>query len=148
MRFQAQNYNKTRTVKESQLVWYPIYSTVRQEYASSVQITNLKLQDTPFIQLSTLTQLDYSIFGVKRHEVRPYEYFDSVHCAIAYEFDLNLYHIDREAYNILDWLGDNGGLFIALLILLKGVLILFNYQAFENYLVKQLFRSQRRREHQ
>ena len=42
--------------------------------------------------------------------MRPYEYFDDVHIAITYEFDLNLYKIDRETYNFLDWLGDLGGL--------------------------------------
>ena len=74
--------------------------------------------------------------------MRPYEYFDDVHIAIAYEFDLNLYRIDREAYNFLDWLGDLGGLKEALTIMLAFVYGIFNYNKFENYLVSRLFRAE------
>ena len=78
--------------------------------------------------------------------MRPYEYFDDVHIAIAYEFDLNLYRIDREAYNLLDWLGDIGGLLEALLIILGFVFGVFKYHAFEDYLVSQLYRAAPREE--
>ena len=74
--------------------------------------------------------------------MRPYEYYDDVHIAIAYEFDLNLYRIDREAYNLLDWLGDLGGLKEALIIILGFIFGLFNYHTFEDYLVSQLYRGE------
>ena len=67
--------------------------------------------------------------------MRPYEYYDDVHIAVAYEFDLNLYRIDREAYNLLDWLGDLGGLKEAIMIILGFIFGLFNYHTFEDYLV-------------
>ena len=127
MRFQALSYDENRSVKESELIWYPIYSEIRNEIANSVQITNLKLKDTRFFKTGLLNNYDYEIFGIHKHTVRPYEYPDNVHVAITYEFDLNLYRIDREAYNIFDWLGDIGGIFVALLSLLKGVLIFVNY---------------------
>ena len=55
--------------------------------------------------------------------------------SIAYEFDLNQYRIDREAYNALDWLGDLGGLKEAIIIIFGFVLGLFNFNVFEDYLV-------------
>ena len=73
--------------------------------------------------------------------MRPYEYFDDVHIAIAYEFDLNLHRIDREAYNLLDWLGDLGGLKEAIVIILGFIFGIFNYHTFQDYLVSQLYRS-------
>ena len=41
---------------------------------------------------------------------RPYEFPDDVHVLISYEFDLNMYVINRDTYTSLDWLGDVGGL--------------------------------------
>ena len=67
--------------------------------------------------------------------MRPYEYYDDVHTAITYEFDLNLYRIDRETYNLLDCLGDIGGLQSALMFLLGLIFSLFTYHAFEDRLV-------------
>ena len=55
--------------------------------------------------------------------------------SIAYEFDLNQYRIDREAYNALDWLGDLGGLKEAIIIIFGFVLGLFNFNVFEDYIV-------------
>ena len=68
-----------------------------------------------------------------------------MHFAIAYEFDLNMYRIDREVYNLLDWLGDLGGLKEALMIVLGFMFGLFNYHAFEDYLVSQLYKSETKR---
>ena len=67
--------------------------------------------------------------------MRPYDYFDDVHIAITFEFDLNLYRIDRETYNTLDLLGDIGGLQSALMLLLGLIFGLFNYHTFEDHLV-------------
>ena len=78
--------------------------------------------------------------------MRPYTYFDNVHLAISYEFDLNLYRIDREAYNVLDWLGDLGGLKEATMILLSFIFGLFNYHTFDDYLVSKLYRSETKRD--
>ena len=73
--------------------------------------------------------------------MRPYEFKDDVHMTIAYEFDVNLYRIDRETYNTLDWLGDIGGLGEALMIIIGFFYTLYHYKAFENYLVTQLFKT-------
>ena len=82
------------------------------------------------IQLGPITEIEGAIFSVKPNTIRPYEYFDDVHTAIVFEFDLNLYRIDREAYNLLDWLGDIGGLKEALTIILTLVFAIFNYHTF------------------
>ena len=93
------------------------------------------------IQLAQLTEDEREIFSIKPNTVRPYEYSDDVHFAVAYEFDLNMYRIDREAYNFLDWLGDLGGLKEAVIIILTFILGMFNYNVFDNYMVSQLYRS-------
>ena len=70
--------------------------------------------------------------------MRPYEYFDNVYMSIAYEFDLNQYRIDREAYNLLDWLGDVGGLTEALKLISLGLLSIINYSAFDLFMVQRI----------
>ena len=74
--------------------------------------------------------------------MRPYEYYDNVHFAIAYEFDLNMYRIDRSAYNGLDWLGDLGGLKEALIIILGFIYGIFKYHTFDDYMVSALYRQE------
>ena len=103
-------YDEGRLVKESIMSWYPIHSQVPQEIANKVQATDLRLQDVLHIQLGHITETEGIIYHIAPNTVRPYEYFDDVHFALAFEFDLNLYRIDRDAYNFLDWLGDLGGL--------------------------------------
>ena len=76
---------------------------------------------------------------MRLNTLRPYEYDDTIHIAIAYEFDLNMYRVDREAYNTLDWLGDLGGLNEAIMIIFGSLLGLFHYNTFDNFLVSVLF---------
>ena len=93
------------------------------------------------MQLGQFTETEGQIFSIVPNTVRPYEYFDNVHFAIAYEFDLNLYRLDREAYNKLDWLGDIGGLKEALSIVFAFLFGIFNYNKFDDYLVSNLYRE-------
>lgn len=94
------------------------------------------------MQLGPITEIEGSIFGIKANTRRPYEFPDDVHTIVSYEFDLNMYRIDREAYNTLDWLGDLGGLKEALAIVFGAVITLFNYNKFENYMVSELYRAE------
>ena len=98
------------------------------------------------MQLGPITEIEGSIFNIRANTRRPYEFQDDVHTVVSYEFDLNMYRIDREAYNTLDWLGDIGGLKEALTIVLGGVIALFNYNKFENYLVSQLYRGETKKD--
>ena len=59
---------------------------------------------------------------------------------MTFEFDLNFYEIDRATYNLLDWLGDLGGLKEALMIIFGLIYGFVHYQSFENYLVSKLYR--------
>ena len=63
-----------------------------------------------------------------------------MHTVISYEFDLNLERIDRETYNLLDLLGDLGGLNEALVFIFGTIYSLINYHNFDDYLVSKLFR--------
>ena len=72
--------------------------------------------------------------------MRPYEYTDYIHTVVSFEFDLDHWRIDRETYNLLDWLGDLGGLREALIIILGAMYSFFNFRNFQDYLVSKLFR--------
>ena len=92
------------------------------------------------MQLSSLTAQEGSIFAIRDSKVYPYEFFDDVHAVVTFEFDLNYYEIDRSTYNLLDWLGDLGGLKEALMIIFGLIYGFVHYQSFENYLVSKLYR--------
>ena len=109
-------------------------------------MTNLQLQDVLHMQLGPITEIEGNIFGIRPNTRRPYEFLDDVHTVVSYEFDLNMYRIDREAYNTLDWLGDLGGLKEALTIVLGAVIALFNYNTLENYIVSQLYRAETKKD--
>ena len=96
--------------------------------------------------MGPITEIEGGIFNVKQNTRRPYEFDDDVHIVISYEFDLNLYRVDRDAYNILDWLGDIGGLKEALTIVLSAFIAVFNYNTFENYMVAQLYRVETKKD--
>ena len=146
MRFNVQEYDEDRIVKEAKLIWFPIESKRRQEQTNQVFVTNLQLQDQLTMQLGPITEIEGAIFNVKQNTRRPYEFDDDVHIVISYEFDLNLYRVDRDAYNILDWLGDIGGLKEALTIVLSTFIAVFNYNTFENYMVGQLYRVETKKD--
>ena len=71
--------------------------------------------------------------------MRPYEFPDRVHLQLTYEFDLDLYRIDRDVYSILDWIGDIGGLNEGLFVILGIILSYFNYNTFEHFMIEHLF---------
>ena len=79
------------------------------------------------MQLAHWTAVEGVIFNIRAFEKRPYEFPDDIHLTITYEFDLDLYRIDRETYNTLDWLGDLGGLKEALMIILGFIYSLFHF---------------------
>ena len=127
VRFNTMEYSDEKIVPQSRLVWHPVSSQIRQDFAQTVYTTELQLQDTQFLQVGPLTEFDGSIFGIKPNTIRPYEFTDEVHTVVSYEFDLNHWRIDRECYNLLDWLGDLGGLKEALFIILAFLYGLINY---------------------
>ena len=94
--------------------------------------------------MGPLTELEGSIFGIKPLKMRPYEFYDDIHVTLSFEFDLNRARIEREVYNMMDLLGDLGGLKTALLVLLAYLNSFVNYHSFEDYLVSNLFRPSKK----
>ena len=117
---------------------------MREDVVNTVFTTEIQLQDTQFMQVGPLTEIEGSIFGIRLLEKRPYEFKNDAHMIVSYEFDLNKMRIDRDVYNLLSWLGDIGGLEVALILILGYVNSLFNHDAFEDYLVSKLFRPSKR----
>ena len=89
--------------------------------------------------------MEGSIFEIRSYTIRPYEFFDDVHTAVSFEFDLNYYKIDRETYNTLDWLGDLGGLKEALVIILGLIIGAVNFNNFKDFLVSKLYKPTTKR---
>ena len=61
---------------------------------------------------------------------------------LSYELDLDMVVINRDTYTSLNWLGDIGGLGEAILIIFGFMTALFNYNTFEDYLVRKLYRRE------
>ena len=114
----------------------------RIEYQKKVYTTGIYLQDTRKIALSSLTAQQATIFSIRDHQILPYNFFDNVHIAVTFEFDLTYYEMERTAYNILDWVGDLGGLFEGLLIFFSAIYAFLHYQTFNNFLVQKLYRTE------
>jgi len=79
------------------------------------------------------------IFSNKYQMNRPYEFPDRVHVQISFEFDLNLYRVDRDVYSVLDWVGDMGGLNEGLYLGMKVILMFFQFYEFDHYLIERLY---------
>ena len=76
--------------------------------------------------------------------MRPYEFPDNVHLQVTYEFDLDLYRIDRDVYSILDWIGDVGGLREGLFLFLSIILGFMNFNKFEHFMIEHLYQKRTR----
>ena len=91
--------------------------------------------------MRTLTAQLGTIFSIRDEQIMPYDFFDDVHMAVTYEFDLTYHEMQRTAYNILDWFGDLGGLLEALMIVFGAFYGFLHYQTFNNFLVQRLYRT-------
>ena len=89
--------------------------------------------------MGTLTETNLEVFDIKEVKERPYEYPDNVHCALNYEMNRNLFAYEREVYTSLDWFGNLGGLFEGFKLLFGLLVIIFNFNFYNNYMVAQLF---------
>ena len=58
---------------------------------------------------------------------------------VTFEFDLNLYRIDRAIYSILDWISDIGGLKDGIILIIKALIPIMNFKTFEHFLIEHLF---------
>ena len=83
------------------------------------------------------------LFLIKHKETMPYEFNDNVWLSITFEMSLDLITYEREVYTFLMLLSDIGGLAGALITLMSLFMTLWNFKAFDNYLVSKLFRVKR-----
>ena len=60
---------------------------------------------------------------------------------VTYEFDLDLYRVDRDVYSILDWIGDVGGLREGLFILFSIIFGFLNFNKFEHFMIEHLYQK-------
>ena len=126
----------------SRLIFHRMSDRTRIEYWKKVFITGVYIQDTRQLALAALTAKSGKIFSIKDLQILPYDFFDNVHMAVTFEFDLTHYEMERTAYNLLDWFGDLGGLLEFLLIFFTGIYMFVHYQTFDNFLVQKLFRTE------
>ena len=119
------------------MVWYPINSQFRTEYIRQIKITTLELQDSiPLGELELHTEEIFTVVGAGE---RPYEFVDNVHLSISFEMSLDRKRIQRNVFSLLDWIGEVGGLLEALFVFFSVLITIYNYKAFENYMVQNLY---------
>ena len=93
----------------------------------------------------TLTDLD-DLFTVKKYDVLPFEMPDKFWVSVTFEMDLNVWHIERKLYTVFDMLSDVGGLLGILTSIVAVISAIWNYQAFDNFMVSRLFKIKRPKE--
>ena len=80
------------------------------------------------------------VFRILETGKRPYEFPDNVHIAVTLELDLDLQIIERQVYNILDWIGDVGGLGEGCFFISFTILGVIHFGALDNMIISELFR--------
>ena len=139
IRFDQSAYTDGSVIKESALTYIPIDTQLRQEIAHLVTIKDIEVQDNILINLKHLTQMATRAFSIEQHTKRPYEYPNDVHIAVTYSLSPDRILIKRQVYNVVDMLTEIGGLQYALFIILSFLLMLFNFNKMDNYLVSEMF---------
>jgi len=139
-RFVIEEYqNERKIVEESRTKWIPINSQLREDIVFKLQMTDLNLQDL---------RLDFGgswgeqrrVFKLEQVDKRPYEFENSIHISLTFEVDLDLKQIDRQVYNMLDWIGDIGGLGEGLFFISYAILGVVHFGALDNWIISELFR--------
>ena len=80
------------------------------------------------------------LFEVRRLTSLPYEFVDNVWLSITIEMDFDVITYEREVYTSLELLSDIGGLSGMLMTVFGFVIMTWNYQVLDNYLVSKLFK--------
>ena len=80
------------------------------------------------------------VFRMAEVTKRPYEFTNSVHISVTFEVDLDLKVIERQVYNILDWIGDVGGLGEGCFFISYTILGIIHFGALDNMIISELFR--------
>ena len=94
------------------------------------------------MQWGQITKVGHDdVFKMHQAQSRPYEQEDSVHISVTFEFNLDKTYIDRQAYSILDWLGDIGGITEAFFFIGAAFLGVVEYGKLDQMLIQDLYRA-------
>ena len=119
-----------KIIKSSRLVWHVLSPQLRTDIYNTVELTELNLND----MYDTFSENeDLMMFKVTSGALRLYDFDDNVQLAITYELSQDLTIIRRTVYNLLDLLGDIGGLAGALRAIFTIAVIIFQYKAVISY---------------
>ena len=80
------------------------------------------------------------LFEVRRMTSLPYKFDDNVWLSITVEMDFDITTYEREVYTSLELLSDIGGLSGMLMTVFGFLIMTWNFQIFDNYLVSKLFK--------
>ena len=83
------------------------------------------------------------LFTVRKYDVIPYEMSNNNWVSVSFEMDLNMIHIERKLYTVFDMLSDVGGLLWILMTMAALFDEIWNYQAFDNFMISRLFKIMR-----
>ena len=101
----------------------------------------LELHDFTMIGLNKLTQEDIEgLFHLEQMVTMPYEKNDHVWLSLTIERSLSMQSIERTVYTGFDFLSDVGGLSGILVSALVVFVNAWNYAAFDNYMVTNLYK--------
>ena len=126
-------------MKEARTDWIPINSQLREEVVFKSTITELLLQDERF-HWGSFNSYPHRVFRNLHSSKRPYEFPNDVHISITLEVELDLQVIERQVYNILDWIGDIGGLGEGCFFISFTILGVIHFGALDNMIINELFR--------
>ena len=84
------------------------------------------------------------VFKIAEVTKRPYEFPNNVHISVTFEVDLDLIVIERQVYNILDWIGDVGGLGEGCFFISYTILGIIHFGALNNMIISDLLLNEKK----
>ena len=85
---------------------------------------------------------DDKLFNLKQLTQIPHEHYDNIWNGISVEMELDLAIIERSRYTFLDLLSDVGGLFSIVSSIFRGLMTIWNHNAYDYFLISKLFKIQ------
>ena len=92
-----------------------------------MQIHRLELQDSRW-QFGDISKIEQDIFSLKKNEILPNEWDSPDHFMVSIEMDSDLLKTERTVYGFLDWIGNIGGLYDGLRLILSIIVSFWNYK--------------------
>ena len=86
------------------------------------------------------------LFRLTEQKLLPYERFDETWISVTIEMDLNMTHYERKVYTVFDMLSDVGGLNGIFITIFGIITSLWQFNAFDNYMVSRLFKIKKPRD--